>query len=148
MTIGDYLSTDGVVFLDGADREGTTRALIDRAAGSGLLPDAERFSRAIAEREAILSTAVGQGVSVPHAKIAGLTRFFVVIGVSRTPIDWDAPDGTPVRLVFLIGGPADEQTRYLQILAKVMLVVKNAKLRERLLAAASPQEVIDTFAGM
>jgi PTS system nitrogen regulatory IIA component len=148
MTIGDYLSPDGVVFLDGADRAGAARALIDRAATHDRLGDEEEFSRAIFERESILSTAVGQGVAVPHAKVTGISDFFVTVGVSRTPIEWDAPDGEPVRLVFLIGGPADQQTRYLQILAKVMLVVKNAGLRSRLLEAASAQDVIDTFTGV
>lgn len=148
MTIADYLSPRDVVFLKDSDRTGATRELIDRGTENSHLPDREAFSRAIFDRESLLSTAVGQGVAVPHAKIGGVSRFFVVIGISATPIDWDAPDREPVNLVFLIGGPADEQTRYLQILSKVMLVVKNDELRARMRDAPSAEAVIDIFSGM
>ena len=148
MTIGDYLSPRGVVFLQDSDRTAVTRELIERAAATERLPDPEVFSQAIFDRESLLSTAVGRGVAVPHAKIAGIPQFFVVIGISSTPVEWDAPDREPVNLVFLIGGPADEQTRYLQILAKAMLVVKNDELRDRLREAPSPEAAIDVFSGM
>ena len=148
MTIADYLSPRDVVFTEGLDRNGMISRVIEKAEESGHLGDAEKFNRAIFEREAILSTAVGSGVAVPHAKVAGIWEFFVVVGVSASPIEWDAPDKEPVRIVFLIGGPERQQTRYLQILAKVMLVVKNERLRERLLGAESPDDVISTFSGM
>lgn len=148
MRIADYLSPRGVVFLKDSDRTGATRELIERAAATDRLPDRESFSQAIFERESLLSTAVGRGVAVPHAKIAGIPRFFVVIGISSTPVEWDAPDREPVNLVFLIGGPADEQTRYLQILAKVMLIVKNDELRDRLRDSPSAEAAIDVFSGM
>jgi len=148
MTIGDYVSESDVVFLEGLDRENATKQLIDKAAESGHVPDAEGFSRAIFEREAILSTGVGQGVAVPHAKVAGIEEFFVVIGISSTPVEWDAPDKQPVRIVFLIGGPENQQTRYLQILAKAMLVVKNEALRRRLFRAESSADVMTTFSGL
>lgn len=148
MTIGDYLDPAHVVFLDQADRTAATRALIGLAADQGMLPDRDDFERAISEREAILSTALGQGVAVPHAKLDEIEEFFVVVGISSAPIEWDAPDRNPVHLVFLIGGPAEEQTKYLQILAKIMLVVKNDDLRARLRGASSGKDVVSTFAGI
>lgn len=148
MTIGDYLDAARVVFLEQADRAAATRVLIGHAADQGLLADRNGFERAISERETILSTAVGQGVAVPHAKLDGIAEFFVVVGISSTPIEWDAPDRTPVHLVFLIGGPATQQTRYLQILAKIMLVVKNDDLRARIRGASSGEDVVATFSGI
>jgi PTS system nitrogen regulatory IIA component len=148
MTIGDYVSQGDVVFLEDLGRTETTKRLIEKAIESGHVADAEVFSRAIFERESILSTAVGQGVAVPHAKVAGIDEFFVAIGISSTPIEWDAPDKQPVRIVFLIGGPENQQTRYLQILAKAMLVVKNEGLRTCLLGAKSAADVMTTFSGL
>jgi PTS system nitrogen regulatory IIA component len=148
MTIGDYLSAQDVVFLDDAARRAAIEALIRTAGENDHVPDVDAFSTAIFERESILSTGVGSGVAVPHAKLPGIEEFFVVVGVSAREVEWDAPDKKPVRIVFLIGGPADQQTKYLQLLAKIMLVVKNDALRRRLLEAASPEEVISTFSGM
>ena len=148
MTIGDYVAADDIVFLDGATRNESTQKLIDTAAQHSHIGDVEKFSRAIFEREAVLSTAVGSGVAVPHAKVSGVEKFFVVIGISSTPIEWDAPDKQPVRIVFLIGGPEQQQTKYLQLLAKVMLVVKNDSLRGRLLEAKTAQDVVTIFSGV
>ena len=71
------------------------------------------------KREKIVSTGIGMGVAIPHAKLPSFDRFFLAVGLQKVKdgIDWDALDGAPVRLIFMIGGPANQQTDYLKILS-------------------------------
>ena len=62
-------------------------------------------------------TGIGIGVAIPHAKLEGYSDFFIAIGVQKKKgIDWNALDGSDVKLIFMIGGPENKQTEYLKIL--------------------------------
>ena len=74
--------------------------------GTGL--NAENVELAVWTREQTLSTGVGNSVAVPHARIDGLNRPLVVVGISETGIDFDSPDGDLARIIFLILTPAED----------------------------------------
>ena len=139
LRINDYVTSSRIVFIDAADRQRAIDGLVDAADGAA--GDMDAFREAVHEREQIVSTGIGLGVAVPHAKLPSISDFFVVIGILRHEIDWDAIDQKPVRMVFLIGGPDDQQQVYLQILSKIVLVTKSPKLRERLLNARDVADV-------
>ncbi|NOY76106.1 MAG: PTS sugar transporter subunit IIA [Kiritimatiellaeota bacterium] len=107
--------------------------------------DLDEFRSAIFAREAIVSTGLGAGTAFPHVKIPSVPEFFVTLGVFPNGVEWDSLDGGPVRIVFLIGGPEEKQQRYLGILSKLSLVAKNPATRERLVAASSPEALIEIF---
>ena len=71
----------------------------------------------------------------------------MVVGINKEGIDWDAIDRNPVGIVFLIGGPEkeDSQKEYLQIVSKLMLLIKNKERRVMLLNSETAQEVADIF---
>ena len=103
------------------------------------LPDEEVFFNAIFEREKIVSTGIGMGVAIPHAKLHSYDHFFIALAVLQKPVDWQALDGAPVRIVFMIGGPDDKQTEYLQILSSLTQAIKDDEIREKNLCAATTQ---------
>ena len=107
--------------------------------------DLDEFTSAIFAREAIVSTGLGVGTAFPHVKISSVPAFFVTLGVFPNGVEWDALDGEPARIVFLIGGPEGKQQKYLGILSKLSLVVKNPATRERLISVRSPAELIEIF---
>ncbi len=119
-----------------------------RAAELGYIPDEKAFSEAILEREDIMSTGIGLQVAIPHAKLKGIKEFFVIAAVLDNEVAWDSLDKKPVRLVFMIGGPSDRQTDYLMILSKITLVIKNPARRKSLMAAKTPEAVLDSFADL
>jgi len=83
---------------------------------------------------------------VPHAKLTGLSRFFIAIGIqSKKGIDWNALDKAPVRLVFLIGGPEGRQTEYLKILSQLTSAIKDLDLRREILQMQTGEDVIALF---
>lgn len=144
--IANYLDSRLIAFLDVGDRDGVIHALVDRLDRLGKLPDKEAFRRAIFEREKLVSTGIGMGVALPHAKFKGFPDFFIAIGVlAKQGVDWHALDQAPVRLVFMIGGPDDKQTQYLQILSQLTSVIRDPDFRKKLLHAETIEEVFHLF---
>ncbi len=146
MKFADLLNPHLVAFLDVSTRDQAIDALIAVLDEQGILPHRERFRTAILHREGLVSTGIGIGVAVPHAKLSELSRFFIAIGIQRPKgIDWKALDNAPVRLIFLIGGPDDQQSQYLQILSQLTTAIKEEGLRKKLLKAVTADEVIALF---
>ncbi len=147
--ICNHIDRNSVLFFNASTKKEALEELIQKAEGRDL--DAtcvKRFKRAILERESIMSTGLGMGVAVPHAKIPELDEFFVLCGVLSKPVDWDSLDGDPVDLIFLIGGPEDRQKDYLMLLSKITLVIKNAETRKALRKATTGEEFITQFQGL
>jgi PTS system nitrogen regulatory IIA component len=127
---------------DVEDKSGVLELLIEAAWKAGKVDDLYRFAEAIGARELIMSTGIGLGVAVPHAKLKGIEDFFVVLGILRHGIEWESIDEQPVRLVFLIGGPESDQTGYLKILSKIVHLAKSPSRRQKLLDAETPRKVL------
>jgi PTS system nitrogen regulatory IIA component len=142
-----YLDPDLVSFLDVEARDDALEAMIEVVDATGRLEDKEAFLKAIMGREAIVSTGIGMGVAIPHAKLPGYEDFFIAIGISRHGLDWDSVDETPVRLIFMIGGPDDRQTDYLQILSRLTQALKDDTTRKKLINLTAPEEIITLFEG-
>jgi PTS system nitrogen regulatory IIA component len=140
--ITDYLDPGLVAFLDVNTRDEAINALVTMIHQTGRLQDKYAFYEAIIEREKIVSTGIGMGTAIPHAKLASYEDFFIAIGILRKGLDWNALDGSPVRIIFLIGGPDDKQTEYLQILSKLTQLIKDDQIRKKMLTLNSPEDMI------
>lgn len=141
-----YLSPKTILFLSETERDPALRTLIDQLAKAKKIKNPDEFYEAILAREQIVSTGIGMGVAIPHAKLPGYKDFFIAIGIQKeSGINWNSLDGAPVRLIFLIGGPDDRQSDYLQILSRLTAAIKNPEQRKKLLAAKTPEEIIALF---
>jgi nitrogen PTS system EIIA component len=100
----------------------------------------------LGQREALGSTAIGRGVAVPHARSVLIGERAVLVARSARGIDFEAPDGEPVHLLFLIVAPSVEHDPiYLQLLADIVRAVRLSKVRQRLLAAPDFGTVRETL---
>jgi PTS system nitrogen regulatory IIA component len=147
VAISNFLDESLVTYLEVDDRNAAIREMVNILDRSGKLHDAMLFQRAILEREKIVSTGIGMGVAIPHAKLDGYDDFFIAVGISKKGIDWNALDHEPVHLIFMIGGPEKEQTRYLHILSNLTSAIKDSERRKKILKASTPKQVIDLFEG-
>lgn len=145
MKLRDLISEQTVLFLEPTDRDSILQKLTERAGELMLVPDERAFRGAILDREKTVSTGIGLGVAVPHAKLEDIRDFFIVLGIVGGGVNWDAIDQKPVSLVFMIGGPANKQDEYLRILAKVVLVTKNGRLRDALRKAGGINAVLSVL---
>lgn len=148
ITISEFLDERAIVFLKVATREEAIDSLIDTLESAGKLKDRQTFYQAIAEREKIVSTGIGLGVAIPHAKMEGYKNFFLAIGIKKNDgIEWNSLDGSPIHIVFMIGGPAEQQTAYLNILSKITHAIKDESRRKKILKAITAKDVIAAFEG-
>lgn len=143
MNLSHYLDPRCLVFLDVSTRNEAIDALIHLLDQAGKLPDKALFRKAIFDREGLVSTGIGMGVAIPHAKMKEFSDFFLAVGVQQKKgIDWDAIDKAPVRMVFLIGGPDHRQSEYLQILSQLTTAVKDQDVRKALMHAGNTTELL------
>lgn len=119
--------------------------LVDLAATSEAVRDADRLLEAIEAREARLSTGVGQGIAFPHARTGAVTETVVVFATLAEPVDFESLDGEPVRLVLLLAGPEREPKGHLRLLSRASRLFSDPAIRERLLEAGAPDEVLEVF---
>ncbi len=145
MKLGNLITENQIIKISVDDRKLALDEMIKAAHHQNKVANFEEFRKAILERETIISTGIGLGVALPHAKIDSVNEFFIMIGICETPINWDSLDGEPVQLVFMIGGPNNDQRAYLQLLAKLMLIVKNEDRRNKMINAENMQDVVNLF---
>ena len=97
--------------------------------------DPEAMLRVLMEREKLGSTGIGDGIAIPHGKLAGLEEMVIAFGRSREGVDFEAMDGKPAHLFFLLMAPEDSAGQHLKALAKISRMLKDATFRKYLLAA-------------
>jgi mannitol/fructose-specific phosphotransferase system IIA component (Ntr-type) len=103
--------------------------------------DRDHLLATLVQREAQASTALGEGVAIPHARIVGLPTMVGAFARSRAGIEWDAADGGPAHLVLMLAGPAEQPGTYLKMLAGASRLLRDRELRARLLAARDTAEL-------
>ena len=145
MDIHSLFQQDTVLFLDETVKTEVLESMADRAADLGRIVRKDAFLKAVLDRESIVSTGIGLNVAVPHAKLADIPDFFIVTAILKKGADWDAIDSEPVKAVFMIGGPLERQQNYLEILAKLTLLVKNRDRRNQLFQSQTAEEVVRIF---
>ncbi|HSJ09562.1 MAG TPA: PTS sugar transporter subunit IIA [Longimicrobiales bacterium] len=126
--------------LEATTKEDLLRELVDVVAGSGGMPDPEEVLRAVREREAVLSTGIGHGVAIPHGKSGAVSNLRMAAGRAATPVDFDALDGQPVSLFFLLVGPESAAGPHIKALSRISRLVRKDEVRERLGAARTSEE--------
>lgn len=143
--ISKYLDPQLVAFFEATSRDEAIQTLVEMIHQTGRLQDKYAFYEAIIEREKIVSTGIGMGAAIPHAKLPAYNDFFIAIGVLRKGLEWNALDGAPVRVIFMIGGPDDKQTEYLQILSSLTQAIKDEQIRKKMLTLNSAEDMIELF---
>ncbi len=119
-----------ILRLDSNDRWSAIHEL-SKLASPLIDKKSEDITRAVYAREKMMATGIGQGVAVPHARLPGLTAPLVLVGLSRTGIDFDAPDATPAKVIFLILAPQDDDGVQLEILADIAATFKVDEIRAK-----------------
>jgi len=132
-----------IVLLDAAPNKAQLlRDLADRVAlALGL--DAPKLTTALLRREELGSTGLGGGIAIPHTRMPGLQKPFTVLAILRTPIQFDAIDGQPVDIVFLLVAPDNGDA--LKALAGISRILRNPAILEQLRRAPSAQAAYDVL---
>lgn len=144
MRLHEYIEPDLVILdLKAQGVPDTIHTLVKRLRDSGAIADPAALEEALLSREAVHTTAMGHGVAVPHATLAGLEHPLVLVAV--------APDGTafgptgldPVRVFFLLLSPVDRTSVHIKLLARICRLVRHPGFIEQLEHADSVERLLD-----
>lgn len=141
--INQLLAPDRVrIGLPGTSKREVIDALIDVLKGHPSISSLEAVRSAIFEREEKMSTGVGKGLGLPHAKTPAASETVAAFATTDKPVDFGAVDDVPVRLLLLLVGPEEHKSQHIKILGRISRLVSRDSMRERLVEADSPETVI------
>jgi len=146
MNIMDFLDERAVTVALKAhdDKEQVIRELVELLAKAGTIKerDVSKLVQILMKRESLGSTGIGQGVAIPHGKSDCVSRLIGAFGVSKAGVNFDALDGEPVGLFFLLVAPEDSAGPHLKALARISRLLKDKHFRDKLRAAKDEKELI------
>jgi fructose-specific phosphotransferase system IIA component len=146
MALIDLISADVVkVPLAGKSKDEVIRELLGVLAGAGRLADERRAHEAVLAREALGSTGLENGIAVPHAKTTAVKDLTIAIGISASGIDFQALDGRPSTLFFLILAPPDKSGPHIEALAEIARMTRSTAFCKAVAAAKTSEEVVQLF---
>jgi fructose-specific phosphotransferase system IIA component len=144
--ISDYLKEDLIcLHLKADSKEKVIKELAEWVKKAEGIIDFEKFLTDVFKREEVSSTGIGEGIAIPHARTDAVSKFVIGVGRHSQGVAYNTPDQKPAQLFFLMGVPLADVSGYLKILARLTRLLKKISLREKLLKASSPGEVITAF---
>ena len=142
MKIFDFLSPETILTdLKSTDKKGVLEELtLPVAELTGI--EHKELVRVLIERERLGSTGIGNGIGIPHGKLKALSSLILGFGLSRKGIDFEALDGKPTRIFFLLLTPENSTDLHLKLLARISKLLRDPGFTGKILDAADKEEVI------
>ncbi len=131
--------------LESTKKNDVFEELVTLLDSSGAIKDRETALQDLLKREILGSTGLERGIAVPHAKTSSVDRMVMAVGIAPRGIDFDALDGNPSSLFFMILAPPDQAGPHIEVLADIAKVTKSEAICRLLRAATSADEVIELF---
>ena len=142
MRLADVLKVEAIrTDFSSDDKDRTLRELARLLASTDGVLDEESIYRVFSDRERLASTGVGSGVAIPHGRL-DIDHFQVAMAIAPEGVQFDSVDGEPARIFFAILGPQQNPAEQLKMLARISRVLKDQKVRARLLEAESSQDAL------
>lgn len=129
--------------LKNNEKNAVIEELVDRLKETDKISNRENVLQAILDREAVMSTGVGDGVAIPHGKCDSAKDLVAALGITDTPLDFESIDHKPVQLVWLLVGPPGKTGPHLKALSRISRLMHNGQFRENVLAASTPADVLE-----
>ena len=146
--LASFLDPQRVVFVSGSPSQRDVLLQLAELTGSDwTIAQRAYFLKALFDREAVTTTAIGGGIAVPHARLTHLDRCRVTIGLAPGGVEWLARDSQPVRLIVLIAARENDRAEHLRLLAAVASRLNDLARRERVIQATSAEEALTELAG-
>jgi fructose-specific phosphotransferase system IIA component len=121
------------------------RELVEVLRDAGRISDVEQVVDALMKRESMGSTGLEQGIAVPHAKTQAVSSLTMALGISPKGIDFQAIDGEPSKLFFLLLAPPGQSGPHIEALADIARITKSQAFCRTVISSTSPEEVVELF---
>ena len=146
MKVGEFLDSRAIVVdLKATNKKEVLEELIEVLVSVYHELNREQMVHALLEREKLGSTGIGDGVAIPHGKLAGLKQLISCFGKSDKGVEFQSMDKKPAHLFFLLFAPENSAGIHLKALARISRLLKRPSFRKELLKAQSEQEIYETL---
>jgi fructose-specific phosphotransferase system IIA component len=145
MQIIDFLSKKAIVTdIKSTKKEDVIRELVDALINAGEVEKRHRnkLIEALMARETLGSTAIGQGIAIPHAKSDSVSKLVAAFGLSKKGIDFDSLDGDLAFIFFLLLAPQDSAGPHLKALARISRLLKDKYFRDTLRSCTDEKSIV------
>ena len=147
MKIVDFVRPELIVGeLKQHDKSGVIKELASHLAGNVTGVDRESLAKVLLERERLASTAIGEGVAIPHGKLDAVGKLVACVGRAPQGVDFDSMDGRPTHLFFVLVAPENSTGVHLKALARISRLFKDPEFRTRLMQAKDAAEIYRVIA--
>jgi fructose-specific phosphotransferase system IIA component len=146
MKICEILKVEKIIpSMKCTNKEEAISELIDLFKNDDRVKDTESIKNSVLEREKIMSTGVGKGFAIPHAKTNSVNEIIAAFGKIDNPIDFQALDDQPVNLIFLLVGKENLVGPHIKLLSRISRMMNLEEFRESLAKATTAQEIYELF---
>lgn len=143
MKVMDLLSKETILFgLKAKDKESAISEMTDALVKLHKLKSSSEVIELLLQREKLGSTGIGQGVAIPHCRCDMVKEPMALLAISKEGVDFNALDGSPVHILFMLIGSADSAGEHLQIMAKISRILKDKIMRQSLMDTKTAEDVI------
>lgn len=143
MNLADVIRRESIIVgLKARDKKGVIDEMVRPLAEANGVRY-EDLTRVLMERERLGSTGIGGGVGIPHGKLRGLDNLILGIAISQEGVNFDAIDGRPTHLFFVLITPENAIDMHLKLLARISRMLRDMEVRSRLLTASTPEDILD-----
>src|SRR3989338_5314495 len=146
MKLMDFLVDEAIVFdLKSRDKSGALREMVEALKSAQKVPskEMENILEALAKRERLGSTGIGGGVAVPHTKHISITRLMGTLARSKSGVEFDALDGEPVHLLFLLLSPSESSSSHLSALERIATIITDSDFRRFISITHTKKEILE-----
>jgi fructose-specific phosphotransferase system IIA component len=126
-------------------REDALRRIVHAVAQNGYIKDEKEVFARLMERENIQSTAVGNGIAIPHCFTDEVPDLIIAVARSRQGLEFDSFDGKPTQVVFLLMGNRQEHSLHLKALARIARLIKSTSFIEKIVASTTVEDMVRAF---
>jgi len=142
--LSDVLTAERIIInLNGKDKYDVLERMVKVAKTSEKVTNENDLLKKVIEREQIKSTGIGGGIGIPHAQTSGVTDIIACLGVTEQGIEFNAIDGKPVHLVFLIATKERTNSTYLGLLSRIARLFIDEPFKQRVIKSVSPSEIMN-----
>lgn len=146
MKITDFLDARKIIpDLKGRDKNEVLKEMADWMASQDPSLDAQRLLASLLERERVSTTAIGEGVAIPHGRMPGVQRVCGIFARSPQGVSFDSLDGGLTYLFFLLVAPEDSTADHLKALARISRLLKDTGFRARLMKEKTREEIFNAI---
>lgn len=144
LKISKLLKPQAIIMdIKARDKIDAIKELVNYMAEKKMVRDREEFQTALAKRENLESTGIGDGIAIPHARTNAVDDLLLAFARSQQGVDFSSIDGKPSHIIFLIASPEDKKSEYIVTLAKLSRLLRKQNVRTQLKNANSSEEIMN-----